>query len=203
MKIALVAPRARSCSETAGRLARDCEVEVLATCLGPNGAHDYEDPGVFRDGAVLVRRFRNDHGSLPELVKRLEARVRAGGAAPELERRWIEERGPYSSTLLEHLERRRDGFDVVVFLGLESALTVFGVPRVARAVVVSCLRGGDVSQPALLATCSRSASGFVFGSEEERRALSSLVPVERPHAVVTSSLAHAIFDVARRVAETR
>lgn len=203
MKIALVVPRARSCSETAGRLARDCGVEVLATCLGPNGAHDYDDPGVFRDGAVLVRRFRNDHGSVPELVKRLEAQVRAGGAAPELERRWIEERGPSSSTLLEHLERHRDGFDLVVFLGLESALTVFGVPRVARAIAVPCLPGEDAPRAALLAACARSVSGFVFGSERERRALSSLVRLDRPHAVVTSSLADAILDVARRVAEER
>ncbi len=199
MKIALVAPRDRSCFATAERLARVCDVEVLATCLGPNGAHDYDDPGVFRHGDVIVRRFRNDHGSVSRLENRLAAQVRAGGAALDLERRWIEERGPHSSALLEHLEDQGDAFDAVVFLGLESALTALGVPRVECAVVVPCAPGGDPARSKLLAACLRSASGIVFGSEEERRTLSRLVPGDRPHAVVTSSLADAIGDVVRCV----
>ena len=134
MRIVLVSPDDRSCRALGRELSRRASVEILGPC--GTGAVRWLDPGTSRDGAVTVRRFRADYPVVAELERRLARAVAAGPADPALQERWVQERGPYSSALLDELGECAENCDVVVFFSLDSALTVLGLPLVGRPAVV-------------------------------------------------------------------
>jgi len=181
-------------------MATSVTVELLTTCCreGPPW-RDRRDPGVWRAGALTQRRFRSDYPTVLELEERLGKLVRAGDTSLDLQKRWLQERGPYSSALLEHIEGRRGDFDAFVFFSLESATTVFGLPLVgAGAVLAPAVEDWAAARSELLRTTLDRASGFVFSCEEERRRVRGLGGAGRPDALVQGASAEPYLDVARR-----
>jgi len=198
MKIAIVAPSDRSCGAIAEELASRATVEVLTTCLGPDGSRgNYYDPGETRCGAVRMRRFRCDYSPVAVLEERLRAVVRRGGAAIALQERWLQERGPYSSGLLDHVEANRDSFDVFVFFEIEAATTVLGLPAVRSSVLVPRVTDWEViGVPLFLSTLVR-AGAFVFRSDEERERAREKLALIRPTVVEDGSSPEPYFEAFR------
>ena len=137
---------------------------------------------------------------MPALAGRLAAVVFEGEAEPALEARWMQERGPYSSALLDHLAAEATGYDVFVFFGLETATTAFGLACVgAPSVVVPQLRDLEILQSRLLRAAISGAAGFVFGSEEESRAVRQHCGADIPHAIGEELSGASLLEVIERV----
>lgn len=201
MKIALVAPSDHSCGEVAEQLASHASVDLLTTCRRDDGSpRDFFSPGREQVGSFCRHRFRSDYASVPALAGRLAAVVSDGESAPALEARWMQERGPYSSALLDHLAEQATSYDVFVFFGLEAATTVFGLACVgAPSVVVPQLRDLEILQSRLLRAVIAGAAGFVFGSEDESRAVREHCRTDVPHATGGALSGASVLEVIERV----
>lgn len=198
MKIAIVAPSDRSCGAIAEQLASRATVEVLTTCLGPDGSRgNYHDPGEVLSGDVRIRRFRCDYSPVRVLEERLRAVVRRGGAAVALQERWLQERGPYSSGLLDHIAANRDVFDVFVFFELEAATTILGLPVVRSSVLVPRVTDWDVIGATLFLSTLARAGAFVFASDEERERAGETLALIRPTVVEDGSSPEPYFEAFR------
>lgn len=200
MNLAFVAPFEATCGSMARAMAEHAPVTVLTTCLGPDGRSGrYEDPGRGAIGDAVVHRFRLDASRAPSLEGRLRRRVRAGGAALPLQERWLQERGPLSSALLEYIEQQRDRFDAFVFFDLESATTVFGVPRVDVPILAPQITDWDVVQTDLLRNTARRARGFLFRSEEEQGRVARHLGVRAPFAIGDDSQPEPLVELVERL----
>ncbi len=177
MKIAMVAPVVSRCLTAARACSGLGEIEILTTCAADEHSwRDDDEPGLCWLGTIALRRFRVDHPRVSALADRLERAVATGAADPELEERWMQERGPCSWALLDHLRRHEADFDACVFFGLMSASAVFGLPPVAnRALLVAQLEDGVVlrSLPGLLRQVVAAARAVVVASSEERAAFAA------------------------------
>lgn len=198
MRLALVSADDGPCRPLAERLSQSADLEIL--CVSGTGAGRWLDPGTWHPGGITTIRFRADYPAVPELERRLADVVRAGEAAAPLEQRWLEERGPYSSALLRALDERRMAHDVFVFFGLESAVTVMGLPRVdGPTVLVPAISDWSLAGSRVLRETLAAAGGIVFATEEERRRLLPLVGPERPVALAVGSSPEPYLEVVRRV----
>jgi len=186
-------------------LAAHVGVEIVTTCARDRGSwRDHYDPGVSRIGKVEVWRHRVDYARSPRFAERLRAIALSPATSPEIERRWIEEEGPYTSALLRHLDRLRAERDAFVFFGEAAATTVLGIPRVAgKAVLVSLDEDATAREAGYIREVFALASGFVFASIAERDRLRSLVPPSAPQAIAEAgngeNAAAAILDVLARL----
>jgi glycosyltransferase involved in cell wall biosynthesis len=100
----------------AQRLAARHEVEVLTTC-----AVDYLTwKNVYPEGptevaGVRVRRFPVAKGRTAEGFDQLSVKVHFFPHTDRDEQRWMEEHGPATPSLLEHLRRHEGDFDALIF----------------------------------------------------------------------------------------
>jgi glycosyltransferase involved in cell wall biosynthesis len=127
------------CRLLAQRLAKHADVEVLTTC-----GSDYMTwrnefaPGLERDGDVVVRRFPTDHERDPGRWAQVHQRAMNESGLPlHFYEEWMRVQGPYSSTLLEHLQQEGSRYHLFLFFTYLYATTYFGLPLVRdRAVLI-------------------------------------------------------------------
>src|SRR5262249_39261861 len=126
------------CRQVAERMAKYWDVEVLTTC-----AIDYMTwqneypPGLTVVNGVAVQRFPVDGPRDVAAFSRLSASVLAGGASRNAELRWMQAQGPFSSALLDYLQRHHQTYDLFIFFTYLYASTFFGLPLVAdRSILV-------------------------------------------------------------------
>ncbi len=113
----------------------------------------------------------------------------------------MQERGPYSSALFDHLSACRGHFDAFVFFVLESATTVFGLPLVGPAVLTPQVNDWELMRAELLRSTAARARGFVFASEDERRGVQEIVSGDVPHALARGTSGAPYLEMARLVSE--
>ena len=181
MKIAMVAPVASRCLAAARACSGLGEIEILTTCAGDESSwREDTEPGLRWLGGVALRSFRADYPRVPPLADRLERAVATGVADRALEERWMQERGPCSWALLDHLARQAADFDACVFFGLMTATAVFGLPSLAdRAILVAQLEDGVACRPlpGLLRHVAAAARTVVVASDAEGAALAGGPPL--------------------------
>jgi len=126
------------CRTLAEHLARHHDVQVLTTRAidyvtwkdeYPEGSVTINDVAVHRFGVDLPR----DPAQFAEICDNIL--VKSHSASDEV--RWMKMQGPYSTSLLTHLERHRNKYDVVLFQTYLYATTYFGLPLVKdRAILI-------------------------------------------------------------------
>src|SRR3989449_769699 len=162
------------------RLAPQHDVEVLTTCARDyiTWKNDYPE-GSDRIRGVVVRRFAN------ALTRDLNAFNRYSewiythphNRADEME--WLKQQGPWCPSLIEHLRRHHQQYDVLIFFTYLYAPTVLGLEIApSRSVLVSTAHDEpairleifkDVfSRPAALCYLTESERRFVNGQFSER-----------------------------------
>ncbi len=93
--------------------------------------------GVVEINGVNVRRFGVDAPRETRVFDEMSRHVVGSPHTEEDEIQWMKLQGPYSSSLLEYLERNRTAYDVFLFMTYLYGTTYFGLPIVAdRAVLV-------------------------------------------------------------------
>jgi len=108
------------CRLIAERLAPRHQVEVLTTCAVDylSWENKYE-PGLTTVGGLPVRRFPVSRRRTPEGFDELSSKVHFFEHTDDEERRWVEEHGPVTPGLVEHLQAHQPGADLAWHAPLE------------------------------------------------------------------------------------
>jgi glycosyltransferase involved in cell wall biosynthesis len=137
MKLALVIQRYGTevlggsehlCRLLAERLAAQHEVEVLTTCARDYVTWKNEYPeGADRIRGVSVRRFPNARTRDLEAFNRYSDWIYNSPHTRADEMEWLQQQGPWCPSLIEHLRRHQQQYDVLVFFTYLYAPTVLGL----------------------------------------------------------------------------
>lgn len=137
------------CRLVAEHLSRYHDIEIITTCAREytTWKNEYE-PGIHYINGILVRRFKNDF-ERDEEFHRLYLKI-LGGITPDkfkdnydymvsnIERSHMSEQlecirlqGPYSSDLLNYLEKNNHNYDIFIFFTYMYPTTVYGMRKVS------------------------------------------------------------------------
>src|SRR5258708_39949226 len=113
----------------AQRLAARHQVEVLTTCAVDylSWENKYE-PGLATVGGLPVRRFEVSRRRTAEGFDELSSKVHFFEHTDDEERRWIEEHGPVTPGLIEHLCAHHGGYDAPLFFSYRFSACVHALP---------------------------------------------------------------------------
>jgi glycosyltransferase involved in cell wall biosynthesis len=154
----------------AEHLASRHQVEVLTTC-----ATDYLTwtnvlpPGVSAVGGVTVRRFLVARQRREDAFFPVANKVCFFDHTDEEERRWLEEHGPVTPGLVEHLRRHEKDHDAIVFFSYRYWTSYFGM-QVAphKSLLVPTAEHDRVLYLRLFRDFFRLPAAIAFNSPEER-----------------------------------
>ena len=154
----------------AQRLAARHHVEVLTTC-----ATDYltwenvYPPGETTVAGVAVRRFPVARRRSPEGIDALGARVHFEEHRDAEELQWMEEHGPVTPGLIEHLREHHADFDALIFFSYRYWTTYHGLqvdPR--RSLLVPTAEDDPTLGLRMFRSYFRQPAAYAFNSPEER-----------------------------------
>ena len=120
------------CRWIAEHMSKYWDVEVLTTC-----AINYDTwKNEFKSGkdeinGVSIRRFSVD-GERDKRFNQFSEIVLKNNNRREIELKWMKMQGPYSTTLFNYLEEKKDYYDYFIFFTYLYAITFFGLPIVKK-----------------------------------------------------------------------
>jgi glycosyltransferase involved in cell wall biosynthesis len=158
------------CRILAERLARNHLVDVLTTRAIDyvTWRDEYPEGAVDIDG-VCVRRFGVDFPRETPQFDEMSQRVFTSSHTEADETRWMKLQGPYSTRLLDYLERNRTAYDVFVFMTYLYGTTYFGLPLVAdRALLVSTAHDEWPIYLGIFDKLFQKVQYLIFNTPEER-----------------------------------
>jgi glycosyltransferase involved in cell wall biosynthesis len=163
------------CRLIAERMAARHQVEVLTTCARDYVTWKNEYPeGTDRVRGVTVRRFANARTRDIQAFNRYSDWIFYYPHSDAEEREWLEQQGPWSPGLIEHLERQHRSYDVLIFFTYLYAPTVLGM-RVdpLKSILVPTAHDEPAIRLRLYRDLFASARAFAYNTDVERRFLSS------------------------------
>jgi glycosyltransferase involved in cell wall biosynthesis len=164
----------------AQRLAARHDVEVLTTCATDylTWENQYE-PGESRISGIRVRRFPVTRRRTVEGFDELSSKVQFFEHTDEEESRWMEEHGPVTPELLEHLRRGRDAYDALIFFSYRYWTTYFGL-QVApeKSILVPTAEDDGAVRLRMFKPFFRLPAAYAFNSPEERELLLRMTGAE-------------------------
>lgn len=161
----------RLCLETARRMARDWDVEIVTSCARDARTWANFYPAGSGDIAgVAARRFPvttpRDPKAFDSLSERIHANPEPSDAAQEA---WMRAQGPFAPGLFAHLATSGADYDHVAFYSYLYATTYFGLPAVAeRATLFPLAHDEWTLRLPLFAKIFAGARALGFVSAEER-----------------------------------
>ena len=164
----------------AQRLAARHQVEVLTTC-----AVDYLSwentypPGLSTVGGLPVRRFEVARRRTAEGFDELSSKVHFFEHADEEERRWIEEHGPVTPGLVDHLRAHEKDYEALVFFSYRYWTTYHGL-QVApgRSILVPTAEDDGAVRLRVFKPFFPLPAAYAFNSPEERELVVRMAEVE-------------------------
>jgi glycosyltransferase involved in cell wall biosynthesis len=154
----------------AQRLARAHQVEVLTTC-----AVDYltwenrYEPGVTEVGGIPVRRFPVARRRTAEGFDELSSKVHFFEHSDDEERRWVEEHGPVTPGLLDHLGSHERDYDALVFFSYRYWTTYHGLQVAPRkSILVPTAEEDGAVRLRVFKPFFRLPAQYAFNSPEEK-----------------------------------
>lgn len=157
----------------AQRLARSHQVEVLTTCaVDYLSWENHYDPGESRIGGIPVRRFPVARNRTPEGFDELSSKVHFFEHSDDEERRWMEEHGPVTPELVNHLRKQGHEYDAFVFFSYRYWTTYYGL-QVApeKSVLVPTAEDDGAVRLRMFKAFFRLPAAHAFNSPEERELL--------------------------------
>ncbi len=164
----------------AQRLAERHQVEVLTTT-----AVDYltwenkYEAGRTEVGGLPVRRFPVARPRTSEGFDELSSKVHFFEHTDDEERRWIEEHGPVTPGLVEHLRARHSDYDALIFFSYRYWTTYHGL-RVApsKSILVPTAEDDGAVRLRLFKPFFRLPAAYAFNSVEEKELLLKMTAAE-------------------------
>ena len=159
------------CRLLAERLAPQHEVEVLTTCAQDyvTWKNDYPE-GSDRIRGVVVRRFANAQTRDLDAFNRYSEWIYTHPHSRADEMEWLKQQGPWCPSLIEHLRRHHQQYDVLIFFTYLYAPTVLGLEIApARSVLVSTAHDEPAIRLEIFKDVFGRPAALCYLTESERR----------------------------------
>ena len=159
------------CRLLAERLAPQHEVEVLTTCAQDyvTWKNDYPE-GSDRIRGVVVRRFANALTRDLDAFNRYSEWIYTHPHSRADEMEWLKQQGPWCPSLIEHLRRHHQQYDVLIFFTYLYAPTVLGLEIApARSVLVSTAHDEPAIRLEIFKDVFGRPAALCYLTESERR----------------------------------
>ncbi len=156
----------------AEHLSEKYDVEVLTTCARDYDTWDnYYEEGADEVNGVPVRRFKTDKSRNLKKFKWLDRmRKYLPFFSREMEKRWIEEQGPYCPACIRYIEDHRDEYDVFIFVTYLYYLTVMGLGKVAdKSILIPTAHDEPFLKMKHYKEMFGQPQGYFFNTEEEKK----------------------------------
>ena len=157
----------------AQRLAARHDVEVLTTCALDYLSWENEyDPGRTEVGGVSVIRFPVARRRTADGFDALSSKVHFDRHTDEEERRWMDEHGPVTPGLIDHLKDQQGRYDALIFFSYRYWTTYHGV-RVAphKTILVPTAEQDNAVRLRMFREFFRVPRAYAFNTPEERELL--------------------------------
>jgi glycosyltransferase involved in cell wall biosynthesis len=166
------------CRLVAERLAGQHDVEVLTTCARDyiTWANEYPE-GSDRIRGVTVRRFATSQTRDLEAFNKYSEWIfsHAHSRADEME--WLKRQGPWSPSLIEHLRRHQQQYDVLVFFTYLYAPTVLGLEICpSRSVLVPTAHDEPAIGLQIFKEVFARPAALIYNTDSEQRFVKQMFP---------------------------
>jgi glycosyltransferase involved in cell wall biosynthesis len=167
------------CRLIAERLAQKHDVEVLTTCARDyiTWKNDYPE-GTDRVRGVTVRRFANATTRDLDAFNRQSEWIFNNPHTPGDEMAWLKAQGPWCPALLDHLTRRHQQFDALIFFTYLYAPTVLGLEIApGRSILVPTAHDEPAIHLNIYKEMFALPAAVAYNTEVERRFLTTHFPI--------------------------
>ena len=167
------------CRLIAERLAQAHEVEVLTTCARDYITWKNEYPeGTDRVRGVTVRRFATAMTRDLEAFNRQSDWIFHHPHTADEEMEWLKQQGPWCPALLDHLARRHQQFDALIFFTYLYAPTVLGLQIApSRSILVPTAHDEPAIHLDVYKEMFSLPAAVAYNTDVERRFLTTHFPV--------------------------
>ena len=167
------------CRLIAERLAHRHEVEVLTTCARDYITWKNEYPeGTDRVRGVTVRRFANAITRDLDAFNRQSDWIFNHPHTQDDEMAWLKAQGPWCPALLDHLARRHQQFDALIFFTYLYAPTVLGLQIApGRSILVPTAHDEPAIHLDIYKEMFSLPAAVAYNTEVERRFLTTHFPI--------------------------
>jgi glycosyltransferase involved in cell wall biosynthesis len=160
----------------AEHLKKHVEVEVLTTkaadYLTWRDSYGRDVEGI---NGITVRRFPVVRPRNPERFGRLQERLLRHGHGEADELRWLDEEGPRSPALIQHIKDRRDDFDYFIFFSYRYYHSYWGIKAVPRkSILVPTAERDPVVGLGIFRDLFRAPRAIIYNSVEERKMINDI-----------------------------
>lgn len=185
MKIAFVAQRygleisggaELHCRWIAEHMKKYFEVEVLTT-----RAFDYitwknhYPKGKEIVNGIPVKRFSVDKTRNPVKFGRIQSFILENEHSQQDELEWLEEEGPFSSSLLQYIRDHKDDYDYFIFFSYRYYHSYWGINAIAhKSILVPTAEHDPIIHLKIFKDLFRKPQAIIYNSVEERRMINSL-----------------------------
>ena len=162
------------CRWIAERMSKYWGVEVLTTCaIDYNTWKDEYKPGKDIVNGITVKRFSVD-SERDKNFNRFSESVLSNNFNKKVELKWMKMQGPYSTTLFNYLEEKKDYYDYFIFFTYLYATTFFGLPIVKdKALLVPTAHDEPPIYLKIFDELFRMPRCLIYNSQQEMRFLRS------------------------------
>jgi glycosyltransferase involved in cell wall biosynthesis len=158
------------CRWVAEHMRKYWDVEVLTTRAADYITWKNHYPkGTESINGVTVHRFSVTRPRDPERFGRLQNRLLTEEHRLEDERRWLEEEGPLSPSLIEHIETHQDEYDYFIFFSYRYFHSYWGIHTIPhKSILVPTAEKDAITVFSIFRDLFRLPRAFVYNSYEER-----------------------------------
>jgi glycosyltransferase involved in cell wall biosynthesis len=164
------------CRWIAEHMKKYCDVEVLTT-----RAYDYitwqnhYPEGKEEVNGIPVRRFPVIRPRDPERFGRIQNHILENEHRVEDELRWLEEEGPFSPALIDHIREHAGDFDYFIFFSYRYYHSYWGISALPhKSILVPTAERDGIIHLSLFRNLFRMPRAFVYNSEEEKDMIQAL-----------------------------
>lgn len=152
------------------------DVEVLTT-----RAYDYitwknhYPEGEEVINGIPVKRFSVTRSRIPERFGRIQNRILENEHSLEDELNWLEEEGPLSPALIEHIQNHRDDYDYFFFFSYRYYHSYWGINALPhKSILVPTAEYDPIIHLRIFKELFRKPRAFIYNSVEERNMINTL-----------------------------
>ena len=163
------------CMVLAEHLSKRFDIDILTSCAKDNSPWDnYYEPGKSEIHGIPVYRFKVDNF----MTNKNDALVNYTGMSEE-EKDWIRSIGPYTPSMSEYLNEKKDYYDAVVFFTYAVYTSVAGLTLdLKKKILVPTAHDEPYIHKPIYKNNFRNADGFIFNTVEEGLLVKGLFPEE-------------------------
>lgn len=156
----------------AEHLSGEYDIEVITTCARDYDTwENYYEEGMDKVNDIPVRRFKTDKPRDLKKFKRLDRmRKYLPFFSRGMEKKWVEEQGPFCPACIQYIENHADEYDVFIFITYLYYLTVMGLEKVAdKSILIPTAHNEPFLKMKLYKELFRLPRGYFFNAEEEKK----------------------------------